>query len=470
MLHRLVLICALLFSFTGRSQTFHFKYSGPFFDFEILPDGYLLLGDKLVRTDLSGNVIRSVSLAPQATPRLRPDGKLSYVIPGAQKLITCDTLGNVLWARQLDLVDFVSFSVLPDNDLILFSRDTIMRIGADGSPKYKCSPISDLWYGQALPLSGGDVLLVLKPGYPYNSLEVVRLDSTLSVTRFCKYIGGAGMTLGGHAAHIMFDEDSNVVIPGRNIHTSGMYTSESVIVMDTNALVQHAQVDPHYTSSSSASYSVTTSIAEEADGFIMTYYIAPGSLLLVKMDESLNVLWERILPSGDYASVKPAQDGTYLVLLNNGHFMKLDSTGQVSCLSLTAWNTTYSNLSLTAANSSDTVVPYTVTPLSVTSHLQSNVSTTLTNFCFDGDVESTDAGSITVYPNPAMDGISVSCDRFVLQNALVEVFDVSGRVVRVYKNVDASKVMDVSTLETGSYFLRISTEQNIQTLKFQIIR
>jgi hypothetical protein len=310
----------------------------------------------------------------------------------------------------------------------------------------------------------------MKPGYPYNSLEVVRLDSTLSVTRFSKYIGSGGMTLGGHAAHIMFDEDSNVVIPGRNIHPSGMYTSESVIVMDTNALVQHAQVDPHYTSSSSASYSVTTSLAEDADGFIMTYYVAPGSLHLVKMDESLNVLWERILPSANYASVKPAQDGTYLVLLNNGHFMKLDSTGQVSCLSLTAWNTTYSNLFLTAFNSSYTVVPYTVTPLPVTSHLQSNVSTTLTNFCFDGQVESKDDSRITVYPNPAMDGISVSCDRFVLQNALVEVFDVSGRVVRVYKNVDASKVMDVSTLETGSYFLRISTEQNMQTLKFQIIR
>ena len=77
---------------------------------------------------------------------------------------------------------------------------------------------------------------------------------------------------------------------------------------------------------------------------------------------------------------------------------------------------------------------------------------------------------IVIYPNPAGDFIHLQSEIFSQQFAIVEVFDLRGRKL-LEKQIPAGseKVeMDVSSLKSGIYFCRISTEEYSVTKKMII--
>ena len=100
--------------------------------------------------------------------------------------------------------------------------------------------------------------------------------------------------------------------------------------------------------------------------------------------------------------------------------------------------------------------------------VMNNVSVNQSLVVTEGQTLSTeisDLNQISVFPNPAIDSIEIKSD-YNLENAIISVFDLNGRRVLNYKNIDGSTFINLSSLVTGEYILRvISSEGNIYSSK-----
>lgn len=70
-----------------------------------------------------------------------------------------------------------------------------------------------------------------------------------------------------------------------------------------------------------------------------------------------------------------------------------------------------------------------------------------------GVVEHASSNTFSVYPNPANDMITIA--GLKNENALVSMFDISGREVIVTQQVNANGTLDVSQLSAGAYFVQL---------------
>ena len=77
--------------------------------------------------------------------------------------------------------------------------------------------------------------------------------------------------------------------------------------------------------------------------------------------------------------------------------------------------------------------------------------------------------NIAVFPNPANDYIAVKSD-YNLDDAIISLFDLSGRRVLNYKNSSDNNLIDVSKLSSGEYILRLITSETIIFTKKILIR
>ena len=77
--------------------------------------------------------------------------------------------------------------------------------------------------------------------------------------------------------------------------------------------------------------------------------------------------------------------------------------------------------------------------------------------------------NIAVFPNPANDYITVKSD-YNLDDAIISLFDLSGRRVLNYKNSSDNNLIDVSKLSSGEYILRLITSETIIFTKKILIR
>lgn len=73
---------------------------------------------------------------------------------------------------------------------------------------------------------------------------------------------------------------------------------------------------------------------------------------------------------------------------------------------------------------------------------------------------------IRVYPNPSIDGkFSVSFGK-TFENVKLEVYDISGRLVKNIEITESSKgIVDISANPTGAYLIRVNTGEETKTLK-----
>jgi len=71
---------------------------------------------------------------------------------------------------------------------------------------------------------------------------------------------------------------------------------------------------------------------------------------------------------------------------------------------------------------------------------------------------------IQILPNPVTDVLNINSTSIALSNAKVEVADASGKLIITYS--DASSPLAVNELETGFYFVRVYSQDQIYTGKF----
>lgn len=77
--------------------------------------------------------------------------------------------------------------------------------------------------------------------------------------------------------------------------------------------------------------------------------------------------------------------------------------------------------------------------------------------------------SILIYPNPAKSQITVEIQGWEENKGdLISIYDQTGRLVLTLKNLTYSNNLDLSTLQTGIYFMVIKLKNN--TTKWNIIK
>ena len=74
--------------------------------------------------------------------------------------------------------------------------------------------------------------------------------------------------------------------------------------------------------------------------------------------------------------------------------------------------------------------------------------------------------SVSLYPNPASATVTVTG----IENARVQLFDLSGRMLCVIERASGNQQIDVSSLATGLYIVRISDGMNTVTKKLNVVR
>ncbi len=90
-----------------------------------------------------------------------------------------------------------------------------------------------------------------------------------------------------------------------------------------------------------------------------------------------------------------------------------------------------------------------------------------------GIYESSQAASLTVFPNPASNWLQLKYDLRNSQDALLKIMDMSGRVM-LQQTVDRSAAnsdhVDISSLQSGTYLLQLSREGLVATGKLIVAR
>ncbi|MCB0452883.1 MAG: T9SS type A sorting domain-containing protein, partial [Aequorivita sp.] len=74
--------------------------------------------------------------------------------------------------------------------------------------------------------------------------------------------------------------------------------------------------------------------------------------------------------------------------------------------------------------------------------------------------------NISLYPNPASSTINLKN----AENANVQVFDVLGKLILSQNNIAVDAQINVSQLQAGTYFMKISKDNLITTKKFVILK
>ncbi len=82
------------------------------------------------------------------------------------------------------------------------------------------------------------------------------------------------------------------------------------------------------------------------------------------------------------------------------------------------------------------------------------------------------AGGVLIYPNPAVNEITVSISQQILSHASLRITDITGReLYRQSVNQDQSTIkIKTSSLSTGKYFMLVSTDSDIYYSSFLIVR
>lgn len=79
---------------------------------------------------------------------------------------------------------------------------------------------------------------------------------------------------------------------------------------------------------------------------------------------------------------------------------------------------------------------------------------------------SIEMGIINLYPNPTRDLLNITN----AENADIQVFDILGKMILSKDNISVNEQLNVSSLNSGAYFVKISKEGNTTTKKFIVTK
>lgn len=88
--------------------------------------------------------------------------------------------------------------------------------------------------------------------------------------------------------------------------------------------------------------------------------------------------------------------------------------------------------------------------------------------CTVGLPELASAGTLSVYPNPASDNITIDLNNLQHTNAIISIYDVTGKVVRTYSVAENKLSINRDGLQGGLYFVTVDADKRRYTSKLVI--
>ena len=116
------------------------------------------------------------------------------------------------------------------------------------------------------------------------------------------------------------------------------------------------------------------------------------------------------------------------------------------------------NLTFICANAGDI-------PLLNYSILFLNYQCTVDSVCELSQSDVLPSEKVTLYPNPAFDVLNITFENQI-KIEKINIYNTLGQVVLVIPNTQKTKSVDVSSLNTGNYFLKIFSDQRSSSVKF----
>jgi len=84
--------------------------------------------------------------------------------------------------------------------------------------------------------------------------------------------------------------------------------------------------------------------------------------------------------------------------------------------------------------------------------------------------ENNAASGFNIYPNPANDNINLSIYEGIHNDVLLNIFNVTGELVKTLKLNQSQQKINISELHNGIYFVEIKSEQGTRKQKLIIQR
>lgn len=88
--------------------------------------------------------------------------------------------------------------------------------------------------------------------------------------------------------------------------------------------------------------------------------------------------------------------------------------------------------------------------------------------CTVGIDELASAENMIVYPNPASGNITVRLNKTDYENTVINMYDVTGKLVRSYNTTGTSQIINREGLQSGLYFITADTRNRRSTIKLII--
>jgi fibronectin-binding autotransporter adhesin len=87
--------------------------------------------------------------------------------------------------------------------------------------------------------------------------------------------------------------------------------------------------------------------------------------------------------------------------------------------------------------------------------------------CTVGIPELASSGSLSVYPNPASDNITIELNK-INSNALISIYDITGKIVRTYATENNRLNINRDGLQSGLYLITVTSDNRRYTSKLVI--
>ncbi len=215
-----------------------------------------------------------------------------------------------------------------------------------------------------------------------------------------------------------------------------------------------------------------------------TYAFGAGSwdAYLIKTEADGDTLWTKTIGAADDDrgnSVKQTADGGYIITGHSQSFgagyhdvymIKTDATGNSGCNQENP--PTLVTTAATLVSSTTTITAPSATIVTGTETVTDRNTGTVTTLCtIVGSYEPAGSDLFSVYPNPCNTYFTLQLNTaFAINNTVLNVTDISGRLVHTTGIYNRKSELDITSLTKGIYFITLHNNEGVATRKIEIVK
>ena len=78
--------------------------------------------------------------------------------------------------------------------------------------------------------------------------------------------------------------------------------------------------------------------------------------------------------------------------------------------------------------------------------------------------------SVTLYPNPAVSSVTIDMSNVNAEVLRFDIYDITGSIINTYRADSVKQSLDISTLNSGMYYLNIVMDEISYSKRFFVLK